>query len=153
MECKTCGSNKITKFGIVRLVDGNRQRFRCRECGVTFYDENDTTKSGRIAGADGKIAGASGKMVGISNKTISKDDAARLRVALAIGEAQEQAMRKFPRRFRKLWAVVKAVAIAIIVVSAVFGVASMMQSNGYRLTMSIFFLVVGVTILIVESKK
>lgn len=46
-NCKRCGSENVVKSGIV----GNRQRFRCKECGCIFRLGDNRT--------DGKIAAKS----------------------------------------------------------------------------------------------
>jgi len=38
MKCPKCGSDKIVKFGEIPTVkSGRKKRFRCQECGRTFY--------------------------------------------------------------------------------------------------------------------
>ena len=40
MKCVKCNSNNIVKFGKIPTVkNGKRQRYRCQECGHTFYGE------------------------------------------------------------------------------------------------------------------
>ncbi len=37
MNCLRCKSIKIQKFGKVPTVKGKKQRYRCGDCGHTFY--------------------------------------------------------------------------------------------------------------------
>jgi len=35
--CKYCGSTRVIKMGFVPTVKGKKRRYRCNECGHTFY--------------------------------------------------------------------------------------------------------------------
>jgi predicted Zn finger-like uncharacterized protein len=39
IKCPECGSTKIVRFGSIPTRSGKKQRYRCQECGRTFYAE------------------------------------------------------------------------------------------------------------------
>ena len=40
LRCSRCGSSRVHKYGVVPTVKhGKKQRYRCYECGHTFYCE------------------------------------------------------------------------------------------------------------------
>jgi len=41
MKCPKCGSPKTRKVGKIPTVNkGKRQRYQCKECGKSFYQED-----------------------------------------------------------------------------------------------------------------
>lgn len=40
VTCKKCKSDNVAKFGSIPTVNaGRKQRYRCQDCGKTFYSE------------------------------------------------------------------------------------------------------------------
>jgi transposase-like protein len=37
MNCPKCNSSEIQKIGKIPTCQGKKQRYRCRNCGKTFY--------------------------------------------------------------------------------------------------------------------
>ena len=55
-NCPHCGS-KTQKSGIIGTLEGKKQRYRCIECGKTFYDEEDKASESGIFHSNDKTKG------------------------------------------------------------------------------------------------
>lgn len=40
MKCKYCNSERLQKIGFIPTIKGKKQRYRCSECGHTFYGDS-----------------------------------------------------------------------------------------------------------------
>ena len=44
MKCPKCGSVNYQKIGFIPGINGPKQRYRCSDCGKTFYNPEEAKK-------------------------------------------------------------------------------------------------------------